>query len=614
LKRFFFKYIWQIVLIHISFFLPAEVGAQTVVNEELRAEKFVNEVRNAQDVMYEDVLSFYDQSQLNQPSVYVVIEKCRFIDTVFFDEVEYYNPKYQDFEVCLEELISSYADHPDANIYYHYHQYEDSSTIILEEFSISYANGEILKPQLISLVYEDLARHYSNEEQYGKALAFATDAMNENDSLDLSTLKARAYISLDDLDRAEETLIAHLDSTKTDNLYQKGSLFSEIGQYELAVKVFKWLQESEEGWDVSEEIGEALIKLEKFDEARPFLLEASNAYWNNRRALENLFIFDLEHSSIDTVRNSYKLMREEGFWADPFGVFKLKIFFKHGVLDLEFQDLLVILSYVVLFLIIICVPYIWIVPIYAYGRWKYDSIELRDTFDKRWLLKHFWIISSVLLASSFLTEIFIDYPTFVASMNDEYVDYESLDSITLANSMLFFDFMLIIGTFILLKLDDFKNFFSFRDQWLKEVSIGVGGIFVLRFIYGLLFGLSGQATGVIADGSTGLLEQSILALIEHYGSFVAFLSVVIVAPIIEEIQFRGIILGSASRYIPFWAANVLQATLFGLIHENMSLFPFYFCFGLIAGFMRKKTDGYLAPIVFHLVNNLLAFFALLLMT
>lgn len=593
-------------------FLSETIAQSTDV--EYKAEKFIREVRNSQNTMYNDVLGFYEDLLAKEPSVYIKIEKCRFIEKVFFDDEEYYNPKYEDFDKCLDELKNNFPNEPDAQIFYFYNQYGDSAASKLESFISDYASGLIgREPSFISLAYEFLARHYSNKEAYGTALAYATDAMKANDTLDLSALKAEQYIALDNFKAAKNILIEHIDSTDTENLYQKGSLFTDIEEFNWALKVFFWLEDAEDGWDVSEEIGDLLVKLERFDEARPYLLQASNTYWGKRKALENLFIFDLEHSSEDSVLSTYNLMRNEGFWADPFGIFKLKMIFERGVYGFQLRDLLTILSYLLLVFFLMISPYFWIVPVYAYGKWKYNDIHTRETFDTRWSLKHFWIISIVILAANFFTEIFINYSDFIANFNDEFIAEEFSTSRVLANSMLFFDLILVLGTVFLLKISDLKSFIGKKEQIGKEIALGVSSVFALRILYNLFFGLEGSLNGYISDASTGYLEQAILSLIEYYGSFIAFFSVVIIAPIIEEIQFRGIILGSASRYIPFWSANILQAILFGLIHADLNLFPFYLTFGLIAGFLRKNTNGYLAPITFHFINNLMAFMAILLL-
>ena len=105
-------------------------------------------------------------------------------------------------------------------------------------------------------------------------------------------------------------------------------------------------------------------------------------------------------------------------------------------------------------------------------------------------------------------------------------------------------------------------------------------------------------------------KQEIILLLNEKGFLVAVLVVAILAPIYEEIIFRGIILNSVSKYVGFKTANVIQASLFGLIHYFLPLFPFYFVFGIVTGYLSKKTNGLLAGIIFHAINNFLTVVAL----
>lgn len=70
-------------------------------------------------------------------------------------------------------------------------------------------------------------------------------------------------------------------------------------------------------------------------------------------------------------------------------------------------------------------------------------------------------------------------------------------------------------------------------------------------------------------------------------------------PAIEEFVFRGCMLGGLSRHISFGWANVLQATVFSLLHRDPKHFVFLFIFALIAGWMAKKTKGLGMSMVTH---------------
>ena len=58
---------------------------------------------------------------------------------------------------------------------------------------------------------------------------------------------------------------------------------------------------------------------------------------------------------------------------------------------------------------------------------------------------------------------------------------------------------------------------------------------------------------------------------------------VILAPVIEETVFRGLVFRYARHAMPFWFANILQAALFGFVHMNLVQGIYAFAMGLFLG-------------------------------
>lgn len=85
-----------------------------------------------------------------------------------------------------------------------------------------------------------------------------------------------------------------------------------------------------------------------------------------------------------------------------------------------------------------------------------------------------------------------------------------------------------------------------------------------------------------------------------------FLYSVIFAPFSEELIFRGVTLRQARRALPFWAANLLQAFLFGAYHMNMMQGIYAFCLGLILGYICERGGSIYHSLLLHLLFNLWA--------
>ena len=85
---------------------------------------------------------------------------------------------------------------------------------------------------------------------------------------------------------------------------------------------------------------------------------------------------------------------------------------------------------------------------------------------------------------------------------------------------------------------------------------------------------------------------------------ILFLYSVIIAPICEELIFRGVTLTYAKKEMPFWAANILQAVLFGVYHMNPLQGIYAFFIGLFLGYVCHKGGSIFLSILLHAVFNL----------
>lgn len=221
-------------------FIPDNLIAQSELglNYDQTAEFFIERVSNAQESSYSEVIAYYEKELRKKDSAALKIQQCTFIDKVFFNEDEYYNPKYGEFETCLEELKNNYSNSVEAVIYYHFHQYEESSIVKLEQVVDSLNESGATLPYNIWMAYKDLANHYTDDNP-GLAISYAKDAMKANSSEDLSILIAKQYLKIDEKTSAERILIDNVDSTAFDyNEYERAELLEELGNYESAYEIY----------------------------------------------------------------------------------------------------------------------------------------------------------------------------------------------------------------------------------------------------------------------------------------------------------------------------------------------------------------------------------------
>lgn len=97
-------------------------------------------------------------------------------------------------------------------------------------------------------------------------------------------------------------------------------------------------------------------------------------------------------------------------------------------------------------------------------------------------------------------------------------------------------------------------------------------------------------------------------LMENIGfgdlSLILVIYSVIIAPVSEELIFRGVTMSYARRIMPFWLANIFQAFLFGVFHGNVVQGAYAFVVGLFCGYVCHRSGSIYLSILFHFLFNL----------
>lgn len=87
-----------------------------------------------------------------------------------------------------------------------------------------------------------------------------------------------------------------------------------------------------------------------------------------------------------------------------------------------------------------------------------------------------------------------------------------------------------------------------------------------------------------------------------------YIAVGLFAPIVEEVVFRGAILRTLLKGgSNHWLMIAVSALLFSVAHFNPVQLPFTFVVGLLLGWMYYRTGSILPGMVYHWVNNSVAF-------
>lgn len=88
-----------------------------------------------------------------------------------------------------------------------------------------------------------------------------------------------------------------------------------------------------------------------------------------------------------------------------------------------------------------------------------------------------------------------------------------------------------------------------------------------------------------------------------YGIYGSIIKVVIMAPVIEELIFRGVIMHGLMRNYSKFTAVFVSALMFALWHLNPWQFPATFILGLVLGILMLRTRNIYLCILGHAINN-----------
>lgn len=137
---------------------------------------------------------------------------------------------------------------------------------------------------------------------------------------------------------------------------------------------------------------------------------------------------------------------------------------------------------------------------------------------------------------------------------------------------------------------------SFSNTWLL-LLFGLSASVVVGFLWEIIpfpesaWEIYNETVGSMLSPNTGI----------------ALLAVVLMAPIVEELLCRAILIGQFSKFMPKWAAVIVSAAIFGIIHGNLIQGTYAFVCGLLLGAIYLRFRSVTASILFHVGFNASSF-------
>lgn len=141
-----------------------------------------------------------------------------------------------------------------------------------------------------------------------------------------------------------------------------------------------------------------------------------------------------------------------------------------------------------------------------------------------------------------------------------------------------------------------------RPSAIYFALVGYASYFALSFLFIVV-------TQILLTGFN--LDQKQEVGFDQLGNqleyIMAFVALVILAPVAEEAIFRGFLFSRLRKYLNFWWVAVVVSLVFGLIHMQWNVAIDVFALSLILCFLREKTGSIWAGVGVHILKNALAF-------
>jgi membrane protease YdiL (CAAX protease family) len=167
-------------------------------------------------------------------------------------------------------------------------------------------------------------------------------------------------------------------------------------------------------------------------------------------------------------------------------------------------------------------------------------------------------------------------------------------------------FMLVICAFIIFYLRLFRDLhppelFGLRHMQVHHAMLwALLGIFLTYVVVWVVASLKGGASQ----------EESVQETVEAFrktsdGGFrvlMGFMAIVI-APVTEELIFRGFVYGVTKRFTDRWFATIFSAVMFSIVHFHVGTAPELFVLGVGFALAYEQTGCLLVPVFMHMFFN-----------
>ncbi len=542
------------------------------------------------------------------------INDCRYLGQFESLEMLDYERIDRDLERCMEQVAERYPDHPEVVLY----QLEAmSGQALIGEAEAVLERGQAVgwTNRQAARLYESLAYAYA-EQNLERAGYYANAAVQLDLFSPARDLAVRWLIDAGQADAAKLMLSApRLNGPR--NLANEIPLLFELGAEQLALE--RYAQLTQDGAEYYDELALArvLLEYEQFEPAKAQYAAAVRGDWFNDYKAQVLYErlrIALQRDDREDAISTYDTLRGESWEHDPLLRLRLMLARAYPDLPWTWRELPGALAIVGVLLAAVLLPLLMLIaPVHYRGLMRQHAAKPRRPTPFAWRLEHAWLAMSLAMILNLAAAYAFDptpwgpgLPAGESPVADAQGD-GTVSDITVAalgaNALVALMLLPFCGG-----IPGLQRLVSSRWNWRKTLTTVFASWIGLRVLAAILIAGFGLQVGMIGTllAQVTELQKEIYTTIEAIGLVPSVILMGVVAPLSEELLFRGVLLSAFARHLSFHFANLLQALLFAVIHGELLLSPFFLAMGLVAGWTVRRTGGLRAAVLLHILNNLVA--------
>lgn len=532
------------------------------------------------------------------------IERCRFLDQVSY-EYEYaawIDEVYALAEACVAELEADFPEHPERLLLEVERLYGDERLDRASELMAA-AESSDWTPSQRARLFATYAHGLAGAGD-SRAATFARHALEQDATADVRLILARDLVDKGEGEEAVRVLKSPLDrhgAADTHYTVEKMQLLARAGAVDVVVELHDELRSSERYYNPAA-VADALIESGQIERARSELERYAERDYSGE-GKRRLFYFEYEHGSPEQTFAAYEALRDAGWQQDPLGILRLSLQIRDPELRVRARDWLGLGGFA---LAVTGLALLSAVPIaLVHYRGLARRLHTNDAYPlDGWRLRDAWRALFVFGLASLVA-------AYTVGPFDFTIAEQGLWSAQISGARWARLLVIQSALALLFLMPIAARGKRVEPRWwadsgvlLRWLVIAVVCAVALRIP--LLLAVAQGADRVREAFFETEMWQLVDSVRAEFGFGTTLWLLMVLAPVVEEFVFRGVMLRAFNAHLKFWSANLLQALLFAGAHMDAEAFVHLAVVGLVLGWLRRRSGGLAAPIAMHAVFNGLA--------